>query len=101
MCPYSSELTLLPDPTCVLLAPRRPFTTIPKSVIDKVIVCLATRFDSTVNQVRQHVIAENMEQFASVRRLEGGDTMHASTFARQSEDRRDATFIRISEHYAI
>lgn len=87
------------DPTCVLLAPRRPFTTIPKSVADKVMVCLATRFDSTINQVRRYVLPEYMEQFASVRRLEGGDTMHASTFARKSEDRRDASFIRVSYVY--
>lgn len=41
-------------------------------------------------------MVENIEQWARVRRLEGGDDMNASSLASYSEDRRDATYIRVS-----
>jgi hypothetical protein len=44
---------------------------------------------------------ENVEQWARVRRLEGGDDMNASRFASYSEDRRDATFVRVSPLYLL
>ena len=41
-------------------------------------------------------MTENTEQWARVRRLEGGDDMHASSLTCHSEDRRDATYVRVS-----
>jgi len=84
------------DPTYVLLPPRRSSSTISASLAAKIVISLSTRFDKPQNIIRQHFVVENIEQWARVRRLEGGDVMNASSFANYSEDRRDATYIRVS-----
>jgi hypothetical protein len=84
------------DPTCILLPPRQPSSGISEFLVNKIIISLSTRFDKSQNIIRQHFAPENVEQWARVRRLEGGDDMNASSFARFSEDRRDATYVRVS-----
>ena len=79
-----------------MLPPRRPSSTISESLAAKVVISLSTRFNKPQNIIRQHFAIENVEQWARVRRLEGGDDMNASSFAGHSEDRRDATYVRVS-----
>jgi hypothetical protein len=40
---------------------------------------------------------ENVQQWARVRRLNGGDDIRAAGLDLVTEDRRDATFIRVSK----
>ncbi|KAH7913072.1 hypothetical protein BJ138DRAFT_1124709 [Hygrophoropsis aurantiaca] len=57
---------------------------------------LATRFDTTVPQLRRNVRRESIkvEQWGKVRRLEGGDTMVAAALFKVQSDSRDATYVR-------
>jgi hypothetical protein len=59
---------------------------------------VATRYNKTVTVVRPHVIIDEIEEFGKVRRVDngGGDTMNTLAFQTPAEDRRDATFIRVS-----
>jgi len=84
------------DPDYILLPPQRPSSTISESLLSKIVISLSTRFNKPQNTIRLHFTAENAEQWATVRRLEGGDDMHASHFTRHSEDQRDATYVRVS-----
>ncbi|KAG2024168.1 hypothetical protein CC2G_015286 [Coprinopsis cinerea AmutBmut pab1-1] len=60
----------------------------------KIAVCLSTRFEKPLNKIRKYFKMANVEQYACVRRLGGGDDMHALALDSMSEDRRDATFVR-------
>ena len=94
----SSRLTSLCytiDPTCVLLPPRA--TTRPEpSLFKKVITALATRYDTSAANVQRVCSAESMQTWGKVRRLDGGDTMHAAGVIKAAQDSRDATFVRVS-----
>ena len=94
----SSRLTSLCytiDPTCVLLPPRA--TTRPEpSLFKKVIAALATRYDTSAANVQRVCSAESMQTWGKVRRLDGGDTMHAAGVIKAAQDSRDATFVRVS-----
>jgi hypothetical protein len=46
--------------------------------------------------VRRYFSVDGVEQWGKICRLDGGDTMHASSWVTDSEDRRDATFIQVS-----
>src|SRR5262245_27970138 len=83
------------DPTCVLLPPCRdgPIT---DSAFQKIAVCLATRFNLSVAQIRRHLEKARIKQYGKVKRLGGGDIMNASMLVPVGEDRRDASFIRVS-----
>jgi hypothetical protein len=90
--------SLLLDPTCVLLPPRRARNTnIPPTTYTSILKALATRFDVTLSIVRRHVGADHIEQWGKVRRIDGdgGDTMVASALATKQRDSRDATFVRV------
>ncbi|THU76673.1 hypothetical protein K435DRAFT_824523 [Dendrothele bispora CBS 962.96] len=81
-------------PTCVLIAPTLPSSSVTQSLHDKIVISFATRFDTTVANVRRHYQPDSVEQWSKVRRLGGGDDMKASSMDNTAEDRRDATFIR-------
>ncbi|KAJ8456982.1 hypothetical protein ONZ45_g18499 [Pleurotus djamor] len=84
-----------PDyPTCVLLPPKRAskFTTAP--LVEKILISLATRYDTNIRTIRPLVNVDRISQWACVRRLEGGDDMRALALYPKTSDRRDATFIR-------
>ena len=89
------------DPRYVLLPPQRPSSTIPQTVENKIAIHFATRFSQTVNAVRRYLKRENITQWARVQQLEGGDLMCASELFIQTEDRRDATYVRVCMHFEV
>jgi hypothetical protein len=68
-------------------------------VLNKIIAALATRYSTTVAVIRKHVAVDQIEEWGKVRRIDGGDTMNASALMSSTEDRRDATFVRVSAPY--
>lgn len=96
------KLTTYADDSCILLSPRKSPGIIDNSVVNKIAIHLSTRFGRhnrpvPVEEVRKVFTTDCVEQWACVRRLEGGDDMHASTmYSRLPEDHRDATFIRVT-----
>jgi hypothetical protein len=93
-----TDIPYFSDPTCVLLPPR---CALPPStgVLNQIIAALATRYDTTVAVIRKNVAVDQIEEWGKVRRIDGGDTMNASALASSTEDRRDATFVRVSVLY--
>jgi DeoR/GlpR family transcriptional regulator of sugar metabolism len=66
--------------------------------IHKVVVNgLATRFGVKPMVVRKF-LPEAVEQWGKLRRLEGGDVMHAHDIVSKRMDGRDASFVRVSEY---
>jgi hypothetical protein len=64
---------------------------------DKVATHLATRYGTTKKVVRKYFKVKNLEQWRQVRRLGSGDVMTAASMVKTSaNDRRDATFVRVS-----
>ena len=86
----------LTDPTCILLPPRRPFSTISDTLGNKITISLSTRYNKPASTIREYFSVQNVQQWGRVRRLDGGDDMYASALCRSAEDKRDATFIRVS-----
>ncbi|KAF8828176.1 hypothetical protein HHX47_DHR4000610 [Lentinula edodes] len=86
--------TAASDPTCILLPPRRPASTVTQFWTDKICVALATRYNTSIQTIRKYLSTDNIERWGKVRRLNGGDSMNASSLVPIAEDRRDATFIR-------
>jgi hypothetical protein len=64
-------------------------------LLNKVLAALATRFDTTIASIRQHVQVNSIEQWGKVRYLEGGDTMDAASVVKARSDMRDTTFVRV------
>lgn len=60
----------------------------------KIAVCLATRFGKTMRIARKHV-PHVLMQYGKVRRLGGGDMIHARELVPVREDTRDASFVRV------
>ncbi|KIJ64977.1 hypothetical protein HYDPIDRAFT_89555 [Hydnomerulius pinastri MD-312] len=79
--------------TCVLLPPHSSEPLVP-SLFRKVINALATHYNSTVTVVRAVCAQAQIDQWGKVRRLDGGDTMHAAACIGAREDMRDATYVR-------
>ena len=96
--PFLTAIGFL-DPRYVLLPPQRPSSTIPQSVENKIAIHFATRFNQTVNTVRRYLKRVNITQWARVQQLAGGDFMYASEMFIQTEDRRDATYVRVCMHF--
>ena len=57
---------------------------------------LATRF-CVLPRVAKKFLPEDVEQWGKLRRLEGGDIMHADDIVSKRMDGRDASFIRVRE----
>jgi hypothetical protein len=83
------------DPTCVLLPPCNR-NCIPDPLLAKILVCLAIQFNCQVKDVRPHLQMASLKQYGKVQCLDGGDVMNASALVAVGDDRRDATFIRVS-----
>jgi hypothetical protein len=64
-------------------------------LVNKILGALATRYDTTASNVRQHVQVNHIEQWGKVRYLEGGDTMAVATLKKVQCDMRDTTFVRV------
>ena len=70
-------------------------------IICKVLVSgLATRF-SVEPKVARKFLPEDVEQWGKLRRLEGGDIMHAHDIVPKRMDGRDASFVRVRELLSI
>ena len=83
------------DPQYELVAPKRVGHL--DDAIRKVIVNgLATRFCVQPNVARKF-LPEAVEQWGKLRRLEGGDIMHADRIVTKRMDGRDASFVRVCE----
>ena len=57
---------------------------------------LATRFCVEPN-VARNFLPKDVEQWGKLRRLEGGDIMHAHKMVAKRIDGRDASFVRVRE----
>ncbi|KAJ7017634.1 hypothetical protein C8F04DRAFT_1017428 [Mycena alexandri] len=82
-------------PTCVLLPPHRISNPLDPALAKKITVCLATRYDKDMATIRRYFTPNNVEQWAKLERLDGGDRMLASSMIHaEPDDRRDATYVR-------
>ena len=72
-----------------------------KAIVRKVLMNgLATRFDVSP-QVARKFIPEVIEQWGKLRRLEGGDIMHAHDLVSRRKDGRDASFVRVCDLFFL
>ena len=79
----------------MLSAPRR-HEILPSSIQNKVLACLATRFNVKKNVVQSVIkLDQPITQYGRVTRLEGGDLMIGRDLVPQTEDGRDASFVRV------
>jgi hypothetical protein len=63
---------------------------------NKVLACLATRFNVKKNIIQSIIKLDTpIAQYGRVTRLEGGDLMIGRDLVPQTEDSRDASFIRV------
>ncbi|KAJ6559311.1 hypothetical protein B0H10DRAFT_1845888 [Mycena sp. CBHHK59/15] len=89
------KIFMITDPTCILLPPHRISTPLSPGLARKISVSLSTRFDVNLPTINKYFNAENVDQWAKVQRLDDGDRMLASSMLTASEDRRDATYVRV------
>ncbi|KAJ7433126.1 hypothetical protein B0H11DRAFT_2376974, partial [Mycena galericulata] len=88
------KLDLAGNPTCVLLPPRQISKPEP-GLARKITACLSTRFDKNMATIRKYFDPDDVEQWAKVQRLDDGDRMLASSMMHsETDDRRDATYVR-------
>jgi hypothetical protein len=86
---------MVTDATCVLLPPRTLDPVTP-SLTTKIVICLSTRFGLPVSHIRKQLQQASLMQYGKVRRIDGGDVMNASKLVPVGDDRRDATYVRVS-----
>jgi len=80
----------------MLAAPIRR-ETLPPTIRNKVLACLATRFGVQRRDIQSVIKLDRpIVQYGRVSRLEGGDLMIGRHFVKQTEDSRDASFVRVS-----
>jgi len=80
----------------MLSAPTR-FEILPLAIRNKVLACLATRFGVQKSAIQSVIKLDRpIAQYGRVSRLEGGDLMIGRHFVKQTEDSRDASFVRVS-----
>ena len=69
---------------------------LPLPIRNKVLACLATRFNVSKATVGSIVKLDQLiTQYGRVTRLEGGDLMIGRDFVQESEDSRDASFVQV------
>lgn len=96
------------DSECRLLGPRRPYNLASNATMMKrIAAALVTRFSEmngelVINRATAEAIlghATKVEVWGRLKRMGAGDTMLACEIVRaNAEDRRDATFVRVSAH---
>jgi hypothetical protein len=62
----------------------------------KIMLCLATRFDLPMKDIQPHIRTASVKQYGKVRCLDGRDVINSSALVAMGDDRRDATFVRVS-----
>jgi hypothetical protein len=71
--------------------------TLPKPLCNKVHASLATRFDASISIVRAAIKLDSpLLHYGKVTCLPDGDTMVACDLVGQSEDSRDASYVKVS-----
>ena len=70
---------------------------VPPSLLAKIFACLATRYNLSVRQIRPHLKNATLCQYGKVQQLNGRDTINTSSLVPVGDDRRDATYVRVSE----
>ena len=83
------------DPTIVLLPPHS-MAPLPLPLFKSVSAALGTRYDVAVSSIRPRLRNAKISTYAKVRRVDGGDMMHASSAVHSGEDSRDTTYVRVS-----
>jgi hypothetical protein len=79
----------------MLSAPRR-HEILPSPIRNKVLACLATRFNVKKNVVQSVIkLDQPITQYGRVTRLEGGDLMIGRDLVPLTDDSRDASFVRV------
>ena len=76
--------------------PPRRHEPLDNVVLTRIATSLATRFDVSKTVAKRHLDAATIEEWGRVCRTDGGDTMKTIAATRPSEDRRDATHVRVS-----
>jgi len=64
--------------------------------VDKIAVCLVTRFKTSLSVIRPYLKKAAIVQYGKVWWLDGGDIMNAATLVPVGDDRRDASYVRVS-----
>ena len=83
------------DPLYMLSAPRQ-HEILPSPIRNKVFACLATRFNVKKNVIQSVIkLDQPITQYGRVTRLEGGDLMIGRDLVPQTDDSRDASFVRV------
>jgi hypothetical protein len=82
-----------------LLLPPRRVEAIPASLVTKILAALATRFDTTISNVRKYVDVDHIQKWGKVKCLDQGDTIVAASLTKAQSDRRDATFVRVGSSH--
>ena len=84
-----------------MLATPRRCEILPLAIRNKVWACLATRFDVQKKVVQTIVkLDQPIMQYGRVCGLNGGDRMVGRHLVKETEDSRDASFIRV-ESYSL
>ena len=83
------------DPLYMLSAPRR-HEILPSPIRNKIFTCLATRFNVKKNVIQSVIkLDQPITPYGRVTRLEGGDLMIGQDLVPQTDDSRDASFVRV------
>lgn len=89
------------DPLYMLSAPRR-HEILSSHIRNKVLACLATRFNVRKNVVQSVIkLDQPISQYGRVTRLEGGDLMIGRDLVPQTDGSRDASFVRVESYLFI
>ena len=100
-CLYFDGSKFQTDPLYMLSAPRRQ-EILPSPIRNKVLACLATRFDVKKNVVQSVIkLDQPITQYGRVTRLEGGDLMIGRDLVPETDDSRDASFVRVESSLFI
>ncbi|KAM5536911.1 hypothetical protein V8D89_009458 [Ganoderma adspersum] len=100
MCVCSTHSLITPfhaDDACRLLPSHKIFTP-DRTLTDKVITCLSTRFSALPAAVREALPA-TFGQWAKFCILLAGDTIHAAEMVAHAEDGRDVSYVRVRSHF--
>ena len=86
------------DETCVLLPPERALQTLTSVPRDKIVSCLATRYNVSGSVLRP-LLPGSITQWGKVQILDGGDLICSASLGSVQDDvrkdRRNASWIRV------
>lgn len=71
------------------------------SLVKKIAISLATRFDLSVADIQLKLKKATIKQYGKVRWLEGGDVINAALLVPASDDRRDTSFVQVKSYQYI